>query len=192
MEQFGTSGVPIPCRIKPTYGGTLVFSCSCSGSPLYHHYTDTSLIRQDSECLSLYSEFQIAFFNGIRKRSLYWLGHLGANYQRVLEAFLHIPPEKTFTFAPCTEEFTFKWSRWETLFVHSCFQMVAGETKLFMRASSAIFQNVSSSGSRRDLRFGECPQKKSLPVVADEKGIFRSISRKNLQKNNSAQVGQNF
>ena len=60
-------------------------------------------------------------------------------------------------------------------------QMVAGETKLFMRASSAIFQNVSSSGSRRDLRFGECPQKKSLPVVADEKGIFRSVSRK-IQK----------
>lgn len=60
-----------------------------------------------------------------------------------------------------------------------------------MRASSAIFQNVSSSGSRRDLRFGECPQKKSLPVVADEKGIFRSISRK-ISKNNSAQVGQNF
>ena len=28
VEQFGTSGVPIPCRIKPTYGGTLVFSCA--------------------------------------------------------------------------------------------------------------------------------------------------------------------
>ena len=28
VEQFGTSGVPIPCRIKPTYGGTLVFSCT--------------------------------------------------------------------------------------------------------------------------------------------------------------------
>ena len=84
-EQFGTSGVPIPCRMKPTYGGTLVFSCLCSGSPLYHHYTDTSLIRQDSECLSLYSEFQRTVFNGIRKRVLYWLGHLGAIYQRVLK-----------------------------------------------------------------------------------------------------------
>ena len=126
--------------------------------------------------------FKEKFSTGSKKRSLYWLGYLGANYQRFLKAFLHIPPEKTFTFAPCTEEFTFKWSRWETLFVHSCFQMVAGETKLFMRASSAIFQNVSSSGSRRDLRFGECPQKKSLPVVADEKGIFRIISRKNSKK----------
>ena len=67
---------------EPTYGGTLVFSCLCSGSPLCHHYTDTSLIRQDSECLSLYSEFQRPVFNGIEKRSLYWLGHLGANYQR--------------------------------------------------------------------------------------------------------------
>ena len=28
VEQFGTSGVPIPCRTKPTYGGTLVFSCA--------------------------------------------------------------------------------------------------------------------------------------------------------------------
>ena len=28
VEQFGTPGVPIPCRIKPTYGGTLVFSCT--------------------------------------------------------------------------------------------------------------------------------------------------------------------
>ena len=182
VEQFGTSGVPIPCRMKPTYGGTLVFSCLCSGLPLHHYYTDTSLIRQDSECLSLYSEFQKAIFNGSRKISFCWLGHLGVIYQRVYKNFLHIPPEKTFTFAPCTEEFTFKWSRWETLFVHSCFQMVAGETKLFMRASSAIFQNVSSSGSRWDWRFGEWSQKKTLPVVADEKGIFRSISRKNSKK----------
>ena len=53
------------------------------GIQLCHHYTDTSLIRQVSECLSLYSEFQRAVFNGIRKRSLYWLGHLGAIYQRV-------------------------------------------------------------------------------------------------------------
>ena len=55
------------------------------GIQLCHHYTDTSLIRQVSECLSLYSEFQRAVFNGSRKRSLYWLGHLGAIYQRVLE-----------------------------------------------------------------------------------------------------------
>ena len=65
VEQFGTSGVPIPCRMNPTYGGTLVFSCLCSGSPLYHHYTDTSLIRQDCKGLSLYSEFQRAKINGI-------------------------------------------------------------------------------------------------------------------------------
>ena len=88
VEQFGTSGVPIPCRMKPTYGGTFVFSCLCSESPLYHHYTDTSLIRQVSDCLSLYSEFQRAIFNGVRKRSLYWLGHLGTIYQRVLGKIL--------------------------------------------------------------------------------------------------------
>ena len=91
VEQFGTSDVPIPCRMKPTYGGTLVFSCLCDGSPLCHHYTDTSLIRQVSECLSLYSEFQRAVFNGNEKRSLYWLGHLEAIYQRVLEKILKTP-----------------------------------------------------------------------------------------------------
>ena len=69
--------------------------------------------------------------------------------------------------------------------------MVAEGTKLFMRALSAIFQNVSPSGSRWDWRFGECAQKKTLPVVAAEKGIFITASMKNA-KNNSAQVGQNF
>ena len=57
------------------------------GIRLCHHYTDTSLIRQVSEFLSLCSEFQRAVFNGIRKRSLYWLGHLGAIYQRVFGTF---------------------------------------------------------------------------------------------------------
>ena len=111
VEQFGTSGVPIPCRMNPTYGGTLVFSCLCSGSPLCHHYTDTSLIRQVSECPSLYSDFQRAKINGIRKRSLYWLGHLGAIYQRVYKNFLHIPPEKTFKFVPYAENFFSSGSR---------------------------------------------------------------------------------
>ena len=37
------------------------------GIQLCHHYTDTSLIRQVSECLSLYSEFQRAVFNGAEK-----------------------------------------------------------------------------------------------------------------------------
>lgn len=41
--------------------------------------------------------------------------------------------------------------------------MVAEETKLFMRASVVIFKML-------------------LQVVADEKGIFRSISRKNFKK----------
>ena len=87
VEQFGTSGVPIPCRmnrpmVEHWYSVVYVADHRCT-----HHYTDTSLIRQDSECLSLYSEFQRAVFNGIRKRSLYWLGHLGAIYQRVLERF---------------------------------------------------------------------------------------------------------
>jgi len=68
------------------------------------------------------------------------------------------------------------------LFVHNLPQMVAAETKLFMRASAAVFQNTPPSGSRWDWRFGECSQKKSLPVVADEKGNFRSVSRKIYKK----------
>ena len=133
MEQFGTSGVPIPCRVNPTYGGTLVFSCLCSGLPLYHHYTDASLIRQDSECLSLYSEFQRAVFNGIEKRSLYWLGHLGAIYQRVLENNLHIPPEETFKFVPLLNIFFALF--FQGVLCHNLngwlfiFQVVAGEKR---------------------------------------------------------------
>ena len=117
------------------------------GIQLCHHYTDTSLIRQVSECLSLYSEFQRAIFNGIRKRSLYWLGHLEAIYQRVLENFLLIPPEKTFTFVPGAGNFLSSGSRWESHFVHNLPQMVASENELFMRASAAIFPWSSSKNA---------------------------------------------
>jgi len=41
------------------------------------------------------------------------------------------------------------------------------------------------------LAFWGVLSEKSLPVVAAENSIFRSISRKN-SKNNSAQLGQNF
>ena len=78
------------------------------GIQLCHHYTDTSLIRQVSECLSLYSEFQKAVFDGGQKRSLYWLGHLGAIYQRVLEKILKtpsLPPEEIFKFVPYLTSF---------------------------------------------------------------------------------------
>ena len=68
-------------------------------------------MRQVSESLSLYSEFRKAIFNGIRKRSLYWLGYLGAIYQRIFENFLHIPPEKTADFVPCAKDFPSSGSR---------------------------------------------------------------------------------
>jgi len=96
---------------EPTYGGTLVFSCLCSRLPLCHHYTDTSLIRQDCKGLSLYSEFQRAVFNGIRKRSLYWLVHLGANYQRSGKRFLKtvlIYPQKKQSFSYPVQKFSFQ------------------------------------------------------------------------------------
>jgi len=41
-------------RMKSTHGGTFVFSYFFSGSSLCHRYTYTSLVRQVSECLSLY------------------------------------------------------------------------------------------------------------------------------------------
>ena len=59
-------------------------------------------------------------FQRDRKKSLYWLGHLGANYQRFLEAFLHIPPEKTVIFVPCAENFFSSGSRRERPF-YECF-----------------------------------------------------------------------
>ena len=79
----------------------------------------------------------------------------------------HIPSEETVIFVPCAETF---------------FQVVASETKLFMRALSAIFQNISPSGSRWDWQFGEHSQKKSLPVVADKKDSFRTDLMKNAKK----------
>ena len=119
------------------------------------------------------------------KRSLYLLGHLRANNQRsgrhILKTDLIYLQKKHSDSYLAQKNFLSSGSRWEQHFVHSRSQMVAGETKLFMRASSAIFQNASLSGSRWNWRFGECPQKKSLPVVAAEKGIFRSVSRK-IQK----------
>ena len=122
------------------------------GIQLYHHYTDTSLMRQDSECLSLYSEFQRVIFNGIRKRSLYWLGHLAANYQRSGKHFLKtalIYLQKKLSFSYLVQKISF--------------QVVAVENALFMSAFAIIdnlftFQDVFPSGSRWGWRFGECSQ----------------------------------
>ena len=78
VEQFGTSGVPIPCRMKPTnyvsIWSNIFIQLLCSGDPLCHYYTDTLLCRQDCEALSLYSEFQKVNFNAYRKNSFYLLG----------------------------------------------------------------------------------------------------------------------
>ena len=96
---------------EPTYGGTLVFSCLCSRLPLCHYYTDNVLFRQGCEAISLYSEFQRAVFNGIRKRSLYWLVHLGANYQRSGKRFLKtvlIYPQKKQSFSYPVQKFSFQ------------------------------------------------------------------------------------
>ena len=53
VEQFGTSGVPIPCRMKPTNYVSMWSNISiqllCSGVPLCHYYTDNVLWRQDCE-----------------------------------------------------------------------------------------------------------------------------------------------
>ena len=71
VEQFGTSGVPIPCRMKPTNYVSIWSNISiqllCSGVPLCHYYTDNVLYRQDCESLSLYSELQRTKINGCRK-----------------------------------------------------------------------------------------------------------------------------
>ena len=70
VEQFGTFGVPIPCRIKPTNYVSIWSNISiqllCSGVPLFHYYTDNVLCRQDCESLSLYSELQRTKINDCR------------------------------------------------------------------------------------------------------------------------------
>ena len=157
VEQFGISGVPIPCRIKPTYSiwSNISIQLLCSGVPLCHYYTDNVLCRQGCEALSLYSEFQRAKINGSRKRSLYWLGQLGAIYQRVLK-IIFIYLQKKHSHSHPIRKYSFHVVAGEKTVLSTTFlQMVAGENKLFMRASAAIFQNVSPSGSRRDWPFGE-------------------------------------
>jgi len=113
--------------------------------------------------VSLYSEFQRAIFNGIRKRSLYWLGHLGSIYQRVLKTiFIYLQKKHSHSYL-VQKNFLSSGSRWERRFVHSRSQIVAAETKLFMRASAAIF-------------------KMFLQVVADEEGNFRTTPMKKCKK----------
>ena len=71
VEQFGTSSVPIPCRmnrlIMSQYGRTFSIQLLCSGVPLCHYYTDNVLCRQDCKAPSLYSELQRMKINACRK-----------------------------------------------------------------------------------------------------------------------------
>lgn len=73
-EQFGTSGVPIPCRmnrlIMSQYGRTFSIQLLCSGVPLCPYYTDNVLCRQACKAPSLYSELQRMKINVCRKFSL--------------------------------------------------------------------------------------------------------------------------
>ena len=61
-------------------------------------------------------------------------------------------------------------------------QMVAEETKLFMRASSAIFQMFLQVVADGIGSLGSALRKFSLQMVADENGNFRSVLRKNQKK----------
>ena len=71
VEQFGTSSVPIPCRMIPTNYASIWSNISiqllCSGVPLCHYYTDNVLYRQDCKAPSLYLELQRTKINGCRK-----------------------------------------------------------------------------------------------------------------------------
>lgn len=86
VEQFGTSSVPIPCRMIPTNYVSIWSNISiqllCSGVPLCHYYTDNALYRQGCIPLSVYSELQRTKLNGYRKSSLYLLGRFQEKYQR--------------------------------------------------------------------------------------------------------------
>ena len=74
VEQFGTSSVPIPCRMIPTNYVSIWSNISiqllCSGVPLCHYYTDNVLCRQACKAHSLYSELQRMKINVCRKFSL--------------------------------------------------------------------------------------------------------------------------
>ena len=83
VEQFGTSGVPIPCRIKPTYSiwSNSLFSCLCSGEPLCHYYTDNVLSRQGCKSSHYIRNFKRQI-STVAENSLYLLGRFQEKYQR--------------------------------------------------------------------------------------------------------------
>ena len=169
MEQFGTSGVPIPCRMNRP----MVEHWYLVVPPLYRYITYPSSFWMS---LTIFGISKSNFQRDRKKIPLLvrtFRSNLSTGLREDFEKLSHIPPEKTFTFAPCAEDFLSSGSRWETLFVHNPSQVVAEETKFFMRASSAIFQNASPSGSRRERH-------------------FYNLLNEKTQKNNSAQVGQNF
>ena len=61
---------------EPTYGGTLVFSCA---TIIQIPHLSVKFLNV-SHCIRNFKE---QFSTVGEKRSLYWLGHLGAIYQRV-------------------------------------------------------------------------------------------------------------
>ena len=79
------------------------------GIQLCHHYTDTSLIRQVSECLSLYSEFQKAVFDGGQKKIPLLVrtfrSYLSTGLEKIFENAPHIPPEEIFQIHPYLTSF---------------------------------------------------------------------------------------
>ena len=85
VEQFGTSGVPIPCRmnrlIMSQYGRTFLFSCYAAA------YRCTTIIQIMCYAVKVASPLTIfgiskGKFQRLQKSSLYLLGHYQEKYQR--------------------------------------------------------------------------------------------------------------
>ena len=101
--------------------------------------------------LTIFGISKSSFQRGRKKTPLLvrtFRGELSTVCSTHFENCSHIPSEETVIFVPCAETF---------------FQVVAGETKLFMRASAAIFKTI-------------------LQVVAGGSGVLVSDFRKNLSQ----------
>ena len=64
VEQFGTSGVPIPCRVNPTYGGTLVFSCA---TIIQIHHLSVKILKVSHYIRNFRGRFSTGFGKDLEK-----------------------------------------------------------------------------------------------------------------------------
>ena len=170
--------------MKPTYGGTLVFSCTTIIQ--IHHLSVKFLkvshyIRNFKEPFSTETkkdpstgqDIQERFINGFRKQSSYPSRkniHIRTLHRRI--SFQVVAGEKHFL--------SIVLLRWQPTKPN------------FLCVLRLQFSKCFSKWQPMGLAFWGVPTEKISPSGSRRERQFQKRFKKNLQKNNSAQVGQNF